>query len=447
MRRLLLATALLTLPAPVAADAATRWIVKGGGWGHGLGMSQYGAYGQALEGRGYKKILHHYYRSTDLSTANGRVRVLLQASVGSSTFGGANKVGSHSIKPNRNYIVRRSGGSIVVRTPRGKRVARSSGVLRVTGPEGLVTVAGKGVYRDAIEYRPGLSGGVTAVNRVELENYIRGVVPNESPASWPIEALKAQAVAARSYALGTNSGNPVFDQYDTTASQVYGGYSSEQAKTNRAVAQTRGEVLRYNGKVIVAYFHSTSGGHTENNENIFTGSTPLPYIRGVPDPWDKTSPYHHWRVGYSARRLGSALGVGRLRSVNVTKRGVSPRIVWAKFRGSNGSARLHGWNGIRARLGLRDAPSTFKKIRASGSTASAAVAGAGPRARMRDIVGSVAPGRAGANVTVERRTPTGWERVAAGRLRRSGRFRVALEDKGLYRVVSGGDAGPVVRVR
>ncbi len=447
MRRLLLATALLTLSAPVAADAGTRWIVKGGGWGHGLGMSQYGAYGQALEGRGYKKILHHYYRDTELSTASGRVRVLLQASVGSSTFGGASKVGSHQVNPNRNYIVRRSGGNIVVRTPRGKRVARSSGVIRVTGAEGLVTVAGKGVYRDAIDYRPGLSGGVTAVNRVELENYIRGVVPNESPASWPIEALKAQAVAARSYALGTNSGNPVFDHYDTTASQVYGGYSSEQARTNRAVASTRGEVLRYNGKVIVAYFHSTSGGHTENNENIFTGSTPLPYIRGVPDPWDKTSPYHHWRGSFSARSIGNMLGVGRLRSVRVTKRGVSDRIVWAKFRGANGSTRLHGWNGIRPRLGLRDAPSKFKKISANGSTASAAVAGAGLRARMHEIVGSIVPGQAGDEVIVERRTRTSWEQVAEGRLKRSGRFRIALEDKGVYRVFSRGDAGPTVRVR
>jgi stage II sporulation protein D len=447
MRKLLLATALLTLAAPAAADAATRWVVKGGGWGHGLGMSQYGAYGQALEGRGYKKILHHYYRRTELSKTSGRVRVLLLASVGSSTFGGANRVGSHQVKPGRNYVVRRSGGQIVVRTLRGKRIARSSGVIRVTGPEGLVTVANKGVYRDAIEYRPGLSGGVTAVNRVELENYIRGVVPNESPGSWPIEALKAQAVAARSYALGTGTGNAVFDHYDTVASQVYGGYSSEQARTNRAVAQTRGEVLRYGGRVIVAYFHSTSGGHTENNENIFTGSTPLPYIRGVPDPWDKTSPYHRWRVGYSARRLGNALGVGRLRSVGVSKRGVSSRIVWATFRGSNGRNRLHGWNGVRARLGLRDAPSTFKKITARGATARAAFAGFSPFALARDIVGTVAPGRAGDPIEVERRTLTGWDRVAQSHLRRSGKFRIALADPGLYRVIAAGDRGPAVRVR
>ena len=99
MRRLLLLTALLSLSVPATADAATRWIVNGGGWGHGLGMSQYGAYGQALEGRGYRKILSHYYRNTTMGQASGGVRVLLLASVGSSTFGGANKVGSQEHQP------------------------------------------------------------------------------------------------------------------------------------------------------------------------------------------------------------------------------------------------------------------------------------------------------------------------------------------------------------
>src|SRR5688500_20362750 len=89
MRKLLLTTALLMLPVPATADSATRWVVKGGGWGHGLGMSQYGAYGQALEGRGYRQILRHYYRNTTLGQASGRVRVVLLASVASSTLGGA----------------------------------------------------------------------------------------------------------------------------------------------------------------------------------------------------------------------------------------------------------------------------------------------------------------------------------------------------------------------
>ena len=446
MRRLLLLIVLLSLSVPATADAATRWVVKGGGWGHGLGMSQYGAYGQALDGRGYRKILHHYYRNTTFGQASGRVRVLLLASVGSSTFGGANKVGSKSINPNRNYTVRRIGGRIVVRTTRGKRVARSSGVLRVTGANGLVTVAGKGAYRDVIEYRPGLSGGVTAVNRVELENYIRGVVPNESPASWPLEALKAQAVAARSYALGTGTGNAVFDHYDTVASQVYGGYSSENARTNRAVARTRGEILRHDGKVIVAYFHSTSGGYTENNENVW-GGAPLGYIRGVRDPWDRHSPYHRWKVKYSARSLGGAMGIGRLRSVRVHARGVSGRIVRATFRGSAGRNRVNGWDGLRGRLGLRDIPSTIKRITANGSTASAAIAGLSSRVLARDVFGSVSPAGKSTLVVVQRRTDGRWQRVAEGRVGRSGRYRIAVEGAGPYRVVTGGDTGPTLRVR
>jgi stage II sporulation protein D len=446
MRRLLLLTALLTLSVPATADAATRWVVDGGGWGHGLGMSQYGAYGQAREGRGYRKILSHYYRNTTLGQASGTVRVLLLASVGSSTFGGANRVGSKRINPNRNYIVSRVGGRIVVRTVRGKRIARSSGTLRVTGASGLVTVAGKGAYRDAIVYRPGLSGGVTAVNHVELENYIRGVVPNESPASWPIEALKAQAVAARSYALGTGTGNAVFDHYDTVASQVYGGYSSENVRTNRAVARTSGEVLRHNGRVIVAYFHSTSGGYTENNENVW-GGAPLAYIRGVRDPWDRVSPYHHWKLSYSARRLGGAMGVGRLRSVRVHKRGVSGRIVRATFRGTGGRNRVSGYDGIRGRLGLRDIPRTFKRISSRGSTARAAVAGLGSLVLARDVSGSITPARPGARLRVERRTRDGWKKVARGRLGRSGKYRIPVEAAGLYRVITAGDAGPAVRVR
>jgi stage II sporulation protein D len=448
MRRLLLATALLTLPAPVAADAATRWVVSGGGWGHGLGMSQYGAYGQALAGRGYRTILRHYYRGTRLGTVDGRaVRVLLLASVGSSTFGGADRVGSKRVRPGQSYVVRRVGSRIVVHDQRGERIARSSGVIRVLSPNGLVTVAGKGVYRDVIEYRPGLSGGVTAVNKVRLENYIRGVVPNESIPSWPLEALKAQAVAARSYALGTGVGNRVFDHYDTAASQVYGGYSSEEARTNRAVARTAREVLRHDGRVIVAYFHSTSGGHTEHNENIFAGTTPLPYIRGVRDPWDRVSPRHRWRLSYSASRLGGALGVGRLRRVRVHRRGVSGRIVYATFRGSAGRRRLHGWSGVRASLTLYDAPSTIKRISSRGSTARAAAAGVAVPGRARDISGRIAPARAGAQIAVERRAGGRWRRVGGARLGRAGAYRVAVERAGRYRVVSAGDPGPTVRVR
>ena len=158
MRRLLLTTALLPLAVPVTADAATRWVVGGGGWGHGLGMSQYGAYGQAKAGHDYKTIVHHYYRNTELGKAGGSVRVLLLASrvvgdVRAARTGWAAK----SVDPGRTYTARRVGGRVVVCNRRGRRVARSSGVLRVLSPNGLVGVATKGrTYRDVIELRPGV---------------------------------------------------------------------------------------------------------------------------------------------------------------------------------------------------------------------------------------------------------------------------------------------------
>jgi hypothetical protein len=167
----------------------------------------------------------------------------------------------------------------------------------------------------------------------------------------------------------------------------------------------------------------------------------------VRDPWDRLSPYHHWKVRYSARRLGNAMGVGRLRKVVVHKRGVSGRIVRATFRGTGGRNRVGGYDGIRGRLGLRDIPRMFKRISSSGSTARASVAGLGSHVLARDVSGSVAPARPGARVRVQRRTRDGWKKVAQGRLGRSGKYRISVEEAGLYRVITAGDAGPAVRVR
>ncbi len=139
-----------------------------------------------------------------------------------------------------------------------------------------------------------LTGGLEIVNTLPLESYLLGVVPRESPASWPIEALKAQAVAARSYAYRSTGGSGSFDVYCTTASQMYGGADGETAATNKAVTATKGIVPTYQGTPIVAYFFSTSGGHTENIENVWTSAAPVPYLKGVSDPYDTTSPYHAW---------------------------------------------------------------------------------------------------------------------------------------------------------
>ena len=139
-----------------------------------------------------------------------------------------------------------------------------------------VFVKGKGTYHGSLEVRTS-SNGLDAINVVELEDYVRGVVAKESPASWPIEALKAQAVAARSYAIST-AAHGTFDVFDDTRSQAYGGVGAETAKTDQAVAATHLQVVLYRGKVAQTFFFSTSGGHTENNEFSSLG------LRAAADP-------------------------------------------------------------------------------------------------------------------------------------------------------------------
>ena len=150
--------------------------------------------------------------------------------------------------------------------------------LRVTGRAPL-RVPGVGTYRGALEFRPGTFGGVNVINALDVDDYVKGVVPLESPASWPLEALKAQAVAARTYALTTSKGGTGWDHYTDTRSQVYGGAGAEQASTNEAVDATAGELVTYEGEPVVTYFFSTSGGRTENVENTSLGTEPVPWLQ------------------------------------------------------------------------------------------------------------------------------------------------------------------------
>ena len=124
------------------------------------------------------------------------------------------------------------------------------------------------------------------------------------PSSWPKAALRAQAVAARSYALAT-SGAGDFDVYDDMRSQVYGGKDSETARTNKAAKRTSGLVVRHGRKVATTYFFSTSGGQTESVQNGFPGAAPAGYLKSVPDPYDGASPYHKWKVRFSQSEIES----------------------------------------------------------------------------------------------------------------------------------------------
>ncbi|MEA2405469.1 MAG: hypothetical protein QOE08_2116 [Thermoleophilaceae bacterium] len=460
MRRLALLTALAAvLLAPAGADAATRWVVRGGGWGHGIGMSQYGAYGYALNGYGYRTILTHYYQGTTVEQSDTRtIRILLQASrLSGAAFSGASSVAGVKTDPRFVYVATRNGPDVKVRRSGGGTVGIFSGVFTVrpgANPIRLLGIAINGVnggtYRGNLELRPGVSGGVTAVNAASIDDYVQGVVPGEMPSLWPDEALKSQAVAARSYALATDAGGDVFDQYPDTRSQMYYGVSHEQVSTNNATRATAGEVVKYQGVPIPAFFFSTSGGYTENIENVWYGSAPRPYLKGVPDPYETMAPRHRWTFNFTQRQIESRLRgylKGTFRGLKVLRRGVSPRVVSANVLGSRGTKPITG-TALRQRLGLYDNWLALKKVTTTPTKARASsVAGVVGSSAVRSIRASIEPAPRGYRALVERKVGHRWKLVGEVRLSRAGAAYVKLDRAGVYRVRSGAIEGPPVRVR
>jgi stage II sporulation protein D len=378
-RTILLVALMLALALPATASAlvlggsahkavkARTWVVNGAGFGHGVGMSQYGAYGYAKHGFTYDQILTHYYTGTAIgTTADRSVRVLLRDGARSVFFRGAGSACGAGLKPGKGYVAKRKGPNVVLQSKKGRRIARCGAAMTAAGAP-TVTLAGKGTYRGSLEVRASGSS-LQAINVVEIEDYVRGVVSEESPASWPLEALKAQAVAARSYGLSTGIRGGSFDLYDDTRSQAYGGIAAETVKTDQAVSSTRLQVVLYAGNVAQTFFFSTSGGHTENNENssLGFGQPAIPYLRGVDDPFeaDAGSPYEHWKRKFSIGRMNSALhsiGLrGKLKNVAVTQRGISPRIVRANLIGTGGTTAVNGPQ-LRTALGLPDTWAFFRK--------------------------------------------------------------------------------------
>lgn len=212
------------------------------------------------------------------------------------------------------------------------------------------------------------SGGLTAVNYVDIEQYLYSVVGAEMPASWDIQALKAQAVAARSYVLyqRQNSANAVFDVGDTTRWQVYGGLEEEAASTRAAVDATKGQVLTYNGQIINAVFHSCAGGHTENVEDIWTN--PLPYLRGVVSP-DQDMQGCQWQTRtVSAQELSQAIGYsGTIYSVTVNRH-PHGRVLSLQIDGTAGSMTVDG-DDVRNKLDLKSTLFSIEPMRSEVASA------------------------------------------------------------------------------
>ena len=198
---------------------------------------------------------------------------------------------------------------------------------------------------------------LTVINLLPMEKYLYGVVPREMPHSWPEEALKAQAVAARGFTVASLNKYIEFgfNLCSTVHSQVYGGYDVEQRSTNRAVDQTKGQIITYNGHLAIPYYHSTSGGRTESSENIWTNA--VPYIRGVSDKYSLNSPHSEWEVALSKEEIESLLmknqyHIGELENLYVAEISENGRVLSFMIEGTNGKRELIKQES-RTLLGLR----------------------------------------------------------------------------------------------
>jgi SpoIID/LytB domain protein len=378
---------LAVVSAPSAARAAaalprgTRLVVEGRGFGHGRGMGQWGARAMAEAGRLYPAILAHYYRGTSLASRppGDTIRVLVArraaavvSSQGSFAFGwaGGRRIGASD--PARPVVrVRVVSGATVVEKARSvsgpwRRIASGRGSIVFSPGRAPLELAGGEVrgYRGRIEARPAPEGRIDVIVALPLEDYLLGVVPREMPSVWHMEALKAQAVAARTYAAramdaARDRGRP----YDICASarcQVFGGSFTrpwlgrpatplERPRATAAVRATARRVLVWAGRPILAQYSSSTGGYT------VAGS--FPYLAAVLDPFDAPSPRHRWTTTVVVAAVEARWpALGRLSGVRVLERDGKGewggRLLRMQLSGTRRSMVVTG-NEFRAALGLR----------------------------------------------------------------------------------------------
>lgn len=388
---LMLATGFALAPAPAAAqESPTTMSFSGRGWGHGRGMSQWGAQGMALnQGRSYQQILDHYYGGTrlgpvpsSLSVDPSAMRIRLMAQddrptvvtidsgdmllrVSEGVLARGLKAVRLTKQPDGRLLVEQSTGCGGTWSPVPGTTGRSHiSVERQTGSEPLRLCRHDGV---SIWYPGTIDAVVNAgvqrtVNVTSMESALQSIVPRESPSSWHLEALKAQSVAARSYALaGDSRHQPYADTCDTTLCQVYAGWFQQNpggskaattaTRTDQAVRETANQVRLFTsganaGRIARTEFSSSSGGWT-------AGGT-FPAVR---DDADVISPRHTWKMTVDMTRLEAQYGKGgKLTEVQVVKRnGLGAdggRVETARLRFSNGTVADVTGNVVRSLTGL-----------------------------------------------------------------------------------------------
>jgi stage II sporulation protein D len=356
----------------------------GRGYGHGVGMSQYGAYGRAAAGQSAATILAHYYPGTTAATmANSTIRVLVLQSFaatstrplriygrgGSWSIDGVNatfpadaqlQMTPEPAAPSGWHLtIIALDGSVLWHGPS----ATSAFDIRPVSSGTLLQLYSKPTdddhYRGVLRVLGTAPGTVNVVNRLSMEAYLQGVVPVEMSSSWPAEALRTQAIAARSYAaLRLHPTTGSFDIYDDTRSQVYHGQLGERTNGTAAVTATAGRILEYKGAIANTLYHSSDGGWTENNEDVFVSATGavtsgvVAYLRGSSDrapdgsSYDKSSPYGTWHSTiYALPQIqaifaaDSRTNVGSVVALDLTDRGVSGRLISVTLIGANGTRK------------------------------------------------------------------------------------------------------------
>ncbi|GGO20486.1 SpoIID/LytB domain-containing protein [Deinococcus humi] len=244
-------------------------------------------------------------------------------------------------QPMTAWTVGVSGGQL---TLNGQAAGNSTLYLPPT-PGSVVEIAGK-PYRGGVLLRV-QDGGVQGVNVLDIEDYLRGVVPAEMPASWPAAALAAQAVIARTYVAARINPAAPYDTCATESCQVYPGLKAEKAEANAAIDATRAQVVAYAGRPASTYFSSDSGGFTASSGEVW--GKELPYLRAQADPFSAGSPRAGWRVEVTAAQVQTVAArygarVGRLRGVSVTRLSPSGRPAEITVSGDDGTARITGAN-------------------------------------------------------------------------------------------------------
>ena len=378
----------LAAPLPAGAGTATpdtwtvpahAWItIKGHGYGHGHGMSQYGAEGAARKGLTYKQIGSFYYPGTAWGTATGRVTVLITADTtddlvvlprpGLTVRDGA--TGVRTTLPDNGAtswrIAAAKNGGNQVSYLAGKwhpfADLEGQGEFAASGrPITLVTPSGNRAYRGKLRAVAGTPGSPArdTVNDLTLESYLKGVVPQEIPASWNTEAVRAQAVAARTYAAyeRAHARDGGYQLCDTWSCQVYGGYDAEYPASNAAVDDTRGQVLLAGGEPAFTQFGSSSGG--------WTSAGSVSYLPAREDPYDDWAgnPVHAWSTRIQDGDVERAWpSIGDLRKLVVSARDGhgdwGGRVREVTIVGSKRRVVVSG-DTFRAALGLRSTWLTF----------------------------------------------------------------------------------------